>query len=348
MSSRGLAVLVLAVSIVAPGGCGGPSPARVSAPPSAPLVWPAPPAEARVRHAGAVRGPEDLGLGKSFLTRFTETVLGDKTDESFVRPTGVSEHGGVLYVADPGAPAVWILDAPGRRFVKVDRVGSVALVSPVAVAPGPDGDVFVADSALGRIFLVDRGGKLRRTIADGALKRPAGLAYDETSGHLYVADALTQQIAVYAGDGTTLARWGQRGTADGQFNGPTHVGLGVERRLVVTDALNFRIQAFDRDGRFVWKMGRHGDGSGDLAAPKGVAVDSLGHLYVVDALFDTVQIFDADGTFLLAFGERGVGPGQFWLPGGIFINRQNRIYVADSFNERIQMFDLLPPAGAQP
>jgi DNA-binding beta-propeller fold protein YncE len=344
--SRGLAVLLLVASMSVTGGCTGTSSGSATVPAPRPLVWPGPPAEARIRHAATIRGPEDLGVRKSFLTRLTETVLGDKADEAFVRPTGVAERGGIVYVADPGAPAVWILDAPHRRFVRVDHVGSVALVSPVAVAPGPDGDVFVTDSALGQVFRVDARGRVRSIIVDEALQRPAGLAYDEKTDQLYVADSLAQQVTVYAADGTALRRWGRRGTADGQFNGPTHVGLAGGRSVLVTDALNFRIQAFDDDGRFAWKMGRHGDGSGDLAAPKGVAVDSLGHVYVVDALFDAVQIFEPDGTLLLAFGERGLGPGQFWLPGGIFINTQNRIYVADSFNQRIQVFDLLPAAGA--
>jgi DNA-binding beta-propeller fold protein YncE len=346
MQGHGPVILAIAASILVTCGCSGASSRPAQAPPPPPLVWPGPPAEARIRHAGTVRGPQDVGVPKSFLNRLTETVLGGKTDESFVRPTGVAERRGVLYVADPGAPALWILDAPGRRSVKVDRVGSVELVSPVAVAPGPDEDVFVADSALGRIFRIDGHGALRQTIADQALKRPAGLAYDETTGHLYVADSLAQQIAVYAGDGTALARWGRRGMADGEFNGPTHVGLATGQTILVTDAMNFRIQVFDREGRFLSKMGRHGDGSGDFAAPKGVAVDSLGHVYVVDSLFDAIQIFETDGTLLLAFGERGVEAGRFWLPGGIFVNRQDRIYVADSFNQRIQLFDLLPSAGA--
>lgn len=321
-------------------GCAASPPAEGPAQPAALLVWPQPPAEARIRYVRSLSGPHDAGIQKSFFGRLAETLFG-RTEEFLIRPTGVAERNGVLYVADPGAQAVWIFDVPDQRVAKVDRVGRTTLASPVAVAVGRDGEVFVTDSALGKVFLLDRKGKLLRTAAENGLERPAGLAYDEATGRLYVADSLAHRIVAYAADGTRVLAWGKRGNGDGEFNHPTHLALDPSGSLLVTDSLNFRIQAFDRDGRFLWKMGRQGDGSGDFAGPKGVAMDSGGHLYVVDALFDAVQIFERDGTFLLAFGERGVRPGQFWLPGGIFIGRADRIYVADPYNQRVQIFDFL-------
>jgi DNA-binding beta-propeller fold protein YncE len=291
----------------------------------------------------SVSGPHDVGIEKSFLGRLSETLFG-RTEEYLIRPTGVAERDGVLYVADPGAQALWIFDPPNQRFVKVSRVGRTALASPVAVALGPEGTVFVVDSWLKKVFLLDRKGKFLRTVVEDGLERPAGLAYDDAAGQVYVADSAGHRIAVYSPDGARVLTWGRRGSGDGEFNHPTHLVLDRSGTLLVTDALNFRIQAFDRTGRFLWKMGRHGDSSGDFAAPKGVAADSEGHLYVVDALFDAVQLFERKGIFLLAFGERGMRPGQFWLPGGIFINGQDRMYVADSYNQRVQVFDFLPAA----
>lgn len=325
-------------------GCAARPLAEAPAPPATPLVWPAPPAEPRIRYVRTLAGPHDAGIRKSFFGRLAEAVFG-RTPAYLIRPTGVAERDGVLYVADPGAQAVWIFDLPKQRFARVTRVGGAALASPVAVSVGPDRAVFVADSALRRVFLLSREGKLIKTIAGEDLERPAALAYDEAAGRLYVADSAGHRIVVYRMDGARALTWGRRGSGDGEFNFPTHLALDRSGTLLVTDALNFRIQAFDQQGRFLWKMGRHGDGSGDLASPKGVAADSLGHLYVVDALFDAVQLFDRDGTLLLGFGERGVRPGQFSLPGGIFISSKDRIYVADSYNQRVQVFDFLPGAA---
>ena len=318
-------------------GCGMPATTKTSQEaPALALVWPSPPAEPRIRYVRSVSEPGEWGITKSFLQRTMDALIG-RGKEHFIRPTGVAERGGVLYVADPGARALWIIDPVQNKLVKVDQVQEEALGSPVAVAARPDGAVFVADTLLKKVFLLDREGKLIRVVAEG-LARPAGLAYDAAGQRLYVVDSATHRISVYGPDGSLIRAWGRGGIRDGEFNHPTHLALDRTGMVLVSDALNFRIQSFDPEGRFLWKLGRHGDGSGDFAAPKGLATDSEGHVYVVDALFDAVQIFERDGTLLLAFGERGARAGQFWLPGGLFITPQNQIYIADTYNQRVQVF----------
>jgi len=310
------------------------------------LVWPKPPDQPRIRYLRSLNGPRDLGLTRPLLRRLTDW-LSDSGVEHFIRPTGVAVQDGVIYVADPGARALWILDPAQNRSIKLERVGDETLLSPVAVAVRPDGAVFVADSVLKKVYLVDRQGRLQRIAAQGDLSRPAGLAYDVASNRLYVADSADHRIKVYDSSGVMTLNWGRHGNRDGEFNYPTYLSLDRNGSLLVTDALNYRIQVFDREGRFLSKLGRHGDGSGDFAAPKGVATDSGGRVYVVDALFDAVQIFEHDGTLLLGFGEQGSQPGQFWLPGGISISKRGEIYVADSYNQRVQVFVGLPAANTE-
>ena len=320
-------------------GCVAPAPGTATVP-SASLApaWPPPPAEARVRYVRSVSGPSDLGITKGIVQRIVSALSGNGGDEHFVRPTGVAEHAGVVYVADPGAPALWILDTKRQSYVKVSEVDNKPLSSPVAVAVGPDRSVFLADTGLKRVFLLDDEGKLVRVVAGSELERPAALAYDGATGRLYVADAVRHRIGVYDPSGALTDAFGRPGTKDGELNYPTHLCLDPAGALLATDAMNFRIEAFAHDGRFLWKLGHHGDGSGDFAAPKGLAADTAGHVFVVDALFDAVQIFERDGTFLLSFGSRGTEPGQFALPGGIFINAQDQVYVADAYNRRVQVF----------
>ncbi len=344
---KGLAVLA---ALVAGAGCQAagfsspsaeaPAPAKLSLN----IVWPEPPEPARIRYLRSISVPEDLGIKRSFFGRVADAITG-KAAARLVRPTGVAERDGTVYVADPGAQAVWIFDPESGASTEVRQAGDDTLVSPVAVAVGRERQVFVADSMLGKVWLLDRDGKLVRVIAGDGLKRPAALAYDDATDRLYVADSAGQQVAVYTSNGQRLASWGGRGIADGQFNFPSYLALLNSQTVLVTDALNYRVQAFDPQGRFLWKMGHQGDSSGDFAAPKGVAADSEGHLYVVDALFETVQIFDREGALLLAFGRHGVLPGQFWLPTGAFIDPRNRIYVADSYNHRIEVFEFLGGPG---
>ena len=303
--------------------------------------WPGPPAPTRIRYLRSISSSQDWGVEKSLFRRMMDMLVGSG-NEHFVRPTGVAEFQRVLYVADPGAHALWILDAERSQMQKVQRIGDEALLSPVAVAVQPDGSVYLADSRLHTVFLLDHDGKLIKIAARKGLERPAGLAYDATRQRLYVADSVGQKIVVFAPDGTIIRSLGHAGSNDGEFNYPTHLALDPAGTLLVTDALNFRVQAFDTDGRFLWKFGHLGDGSGDVNTPKGVAFDRDGHVFLVNALFDAVQIFDHNGRFLLGFGEHGTKPGQFWLPGGLFINPQNEIFVADAYNQRIQVLMEIP------
>ncbi len=336
----GLAIVVLAA------GC---------APPSRPLpaereviggalVWPQPPHRPRIRFVRAVARPADLGIRPSFWQRLGEFLAG-KEEEWFIRPTGVAARGSVIYVADPGAQALWVLDPQASRFRRIREAGGQRFVSPVALALGVNDLIYLADSFLAKVFVLDADGKLKATIADPRLLRPAGLAYDAARDRLYVADSAAHRVWIYAGDGRPVGAIGRRGTGNGEFNFPTHVAVDRMGILSVTDSLNFRLQLFNPDGSLSGQFGRHGDSSGDFAMPKGVAADNEGHLYVAEALFDAVQIFDRRGQFLLAFGERGLGPGQFWLPGGVFIDGRDWIYVADAYNQRIQIFEYLAGGG---
>ena len=334
-------LLLVAVAALASGSCGDAPPKEPQVPLES-LVWPKPPAPARVRFARSVETPADWGLSGGGFQRLMDKLSG-QVPFRFIRPTGVAARGNVLYVADPGAQALVIFDPAEGRERKLDRIGDETLVSPVAIALGPANKVFLVDSALRKIFVIDRQGQLQWTIGgDVRLARPAGIAYDAARDLLYVADAAAHRIVVFAADGRMIETFGGSGSDPGEFNFPTHLALTRDGNLIVTDTLNYRVQILSREGRPLATFGRVGDGSGDFAAPKGVGTDSSGNIYVVDALFDAVQVFTRDGSLLLAFGERGTRPGRFWLPNGLFIDPNDAIYVADSYNQRISVFERVP------
>jgi DNA-binding beta-propeller fold protein YncE len=338
--------LLCGVAALATGGCGQ-APVGPEGPPAAAesLVWPKPPAPARVRFVRNIATPADWGISGGAFQRLMDKLTGQAVFR-FVRPTGVTARGTALYVADPGAQALVIFDTAEGHERKLTRIGQENLVSPVALALGPADKVFLVDSALRKVFVLDGQGRLQRTIGgEGRLGRPAGVAYDAAADRLYVADSAAHRIVVYTADGRFLGTFGSNGSDPGEFNYPTHLGVTREGALLVTDTLNFRIQVLSHDGRPLAAFGHVGDGSGDFASPKGVAADSSGNLYVVDALFDAVQVFARDGSLLLGFGERGTRPGRFWLPNGLFIDPNDTIYVADSYNQRVSVFERVPPSG---
>lgn len=299
------------------------------------IVWPEAPQQARIRLVGVFGEPEELGIRQSFLGRIWGWVAGAEP-RNMVRPYAIAVDEDRLAVADPGVGAVHLYDRAGGDYERIEWADKQLLRSPVGVAFA--GDVlYVADSALAKVFAFDAKGKLIRTIE--GLERPTSLAWDPGSGRLYVADTVSHGIVVFDAGGKRLFAFGDRGTGDGQFNYPSHLVL-AGGLLYVNDTMNFRIQVLDLEGKFVSSFGSHGDGSGDFAQPKGIGIDSEGHIYVVDALFNRVQIFNKEGALMLAFGGDGGAPGEFWLPSGLYIEK-DRIYVADSYNQRVQIFQFL-------
>jgi DNA-binding beta-propeller fold protein YncE len=308
-------------------------------------VWPPPPGQPRVRLLRTVSQPSDLGIERSFWQKAWEFFAG-RDDEGFVRPAGVAADASRLYVADPGAQVLWVLDPSTGKTLRISEPGGEGLVSPVSVVPGTGGRIYLADSALGQVFLLSADGSLIARVVHVDMHRPTGLAYDDARDRLYVADAGAHKVWIFSGNGSWLGAIGQRGTAPGEFNFPTHLAVGPGGDLYVNDSQNFRVQIFDFQGAFKRAFGHQGDTSGYLASPKGIAVDREGHVYLVDALFDAIQLFDREGRLLLTVGQRGFGPGEFWLPGAAFVDAQDRLFVADSYNQRVQIFTFV--ARGQP
>ncbi len=309
---------------------------------SQPLVWPPAPALARVRFVRQFSSPREVGIEKGFLQQLGEFFAGT-SEVHMVRPMAVVRAAGnVIYVADPGLQGVHRFDLDRSRYQLIRGEKGRPLPSPVGLAAGAGGEVYVTDSMLSAVFVIEPGTlEAVQVPLQGLLAQPTGIALDPATGRMYLADTGSHQIKIYARDGALLGSFGHRGQAAGEFNFPTMVWRQTNGNILVADSLNFRIQIFNAQGRFLRQFGKPGDGTGQHAQPKGVATDSYGHIYVVDTLFNAMQIFDTDGTYLLNVGTLGQNPGEFWLPTGIFIDDNETIYIADSYNRRVQVFNYI-------
>ena len=321
------------------GGCASTSEAPLAVADATDVVWPAPPSEPRIAYVMSFTGAEDLGIKKRFLQRL-RVFIGGRTEERLVRPMAVVEIPGNRYlVADPGARGVHLFDLDRRRYRLVRRENGEPLPSPVALAAGLTGEVYVTDSRLAALYMIEPGGDVAMEVSlDTFLSQPTGVALDKPSGRIYLVDTGSHEVKIFARDGALLRRVGGRGTAPGKFNYPTMIRTTNSGEFLVSDSLNFRTQVFDTEGNFLRQFGAAGDGAGFQPQSKGIATDSHGHVYVVDSTLHAVQIFDSSGTFLYRLGLRGNGPGEFWLPTGIFIDQSDTIFVADSYNGRVQVF----------
>ncbi len=310
---------------------------------SAALVWPQPPEAARIRYVGAVRASH-AGGKEGVGNRVARWVTG-KRRVRMRKPMAVAKNeAGLMAVCDPGVPTVHFFDLVEERDWTLKPKLAAKLRMPVGVAVDKEGTVFVADSALGRVFVFDGSRKMTGEMGEGKLSRPTGLALSPSEETLYVVDTIGSEVFGFDREGNMVLRFGKRGGAPGEFNYPTDIAVAPNGDLCVSDSLNFRVQVFSPSGEAKQCFGRAGNGAGDFARPKGIGVDTEGRIYVVDAAFENVQIFSPEGELLLAFGGQGTGPGQFSLPAGLFMDANDRIWIADSFNRRIQVFQLIKDA----
>jgi DNA-binding beta-propeller fold protein YncE len=311
------------------------------------VVWPDPPQQARIEFIRGISKPEDLGITPSFWNRIVSVFVG-KQEIQLLRPTSaVMTANEVLFVADPGVKAVHRFDIRSKRYDLLQRKDDAVFNSPVSLAVDADNRVYVSDSALNQIFLLEEDAAHALPFKTSvALSQPTGLAFDSVRNRLYVVNTRQHEVLAFDPQGKLQLRFGRRGAGASEFNYPTQVWSDPSSGdLWVTDSLNFRVQHFTQNGQFIATLARVGDATGNLPRPKGVATDSHGHVYIMDGLLNTMQIFNQQGDLLLYLGEQGRGVGQFWLPVGIFIDRSNRIFVADSFNNRVQVFRLLESKG---
>lgn len=301
-----------------------------------PLCWPPPPAQTRISFIRSVYSPADIGIKQGWVRKLKAVVFGAEK-QILNKPIAVAvDRQKTIYVCDAGVPALHIFGQKEKQYKKLTAINKEKLLLPVGVAVSEKDLIFLADSALKKVFCLDKNGKLKFILGEGRFTRPTGLAISKE--RVYVVDTLEHSILVFDLRGNFMLQFGGRGKEEGKFNYPTSIVADAEGKIYVADTLNFRIQVFDQTNKFLYCIGQIGDSSGSFARPKGVAVDSFGHIYTTDAIFDNIQIFNREKEFLLALGEPGNKNGEFWIPSGMSIDKDNYIYVADSYNQRIQIF----------
>jgi DNA-binding beta-propeller fold protein YncE len=257
-------------------------------------------------------------------------------DERLLGPYKItSDSKDRVIVADPDS--IHIFDFARRRHSRIAGGPGERLQSPAGLAVDGHDQLYVTDAQLGAILVYYPTGKFCRYIGnrkgERLFERPAGIAVDQASGNIYVADPPRNIVVKLDADGNILAKIGTGASGSGseEFAAPTDVVVRGQE-LFVLDAQNSRIQVLDLAGHF--RASIHPEIKGSSGA---FSVDSRGRIYL-DGPLDIVHVFQRDGHLLYRFGYTGTGSRARSLLSCIWIDSSDRIYVADAGNNRVQSF----------
>jgi tripartite motif-containing protein 71 len=241
------------------------------------------------------------------------------------------------------------------------------------------GLIYVADSENLRIQVFDLNGNFQFKWGEGGSgngqfrgsRGPLGIAVDQNSGAVYVADSDARRIQKFDQNGNFLLAWGSSGTDEGEFRWPRGIEVDSNGLVYIVDGDNERIQIFDSSGNFIMAInGLPGTGDPQLDPgftppgcyihfshmdctathneiegpfhPRDIAVDlQSGDIFVAATYAQRIDKFDTTGNFIKSWGWREKDNGVFNKPSGMTIDIQNgSLYVADAYNFLIQKFDL--------
>ena len=217
------------------------------------------------------------------------------------------------------------------------------------LAVDKDGIVYIADYGNHRIRIVNKSGIIT-TIAgtgtaggsgDGSLASkaqlsdPRGLAFDQQTGTLYIADSGTNRVRMIDAQGYVHAfagtgHSGDKGDGDdalkAELSGP--VGVAIDHGTVyITDTGNHRVRKVTSDG----KISPVGGNGATLSVPVAIATDDRGDVFVADSGTKRIQRIDAAGT-ITTIATPGL---ELGAPLGVAVDSSGYVYVADTDNDRI-------------
>jgi DNA-binding beta-propeller fold protein YncE len=368
-TGRFVLFLVLALTLLAPVSSFAGKKKAAAAPKKIPvidysnIVWPNPPAIARIRYQAFYAAEkisqvtaENNTKKQKWMDRLAGTQPASENTKvlfQLAEPYGVAvDSKNNLYVADQKVGAIFIFNTETREVELIKNKVHAHFVRIIGLAMDDNDRLFVSDPGLRHVLVFNAAHKAEDVITEG-LVSPSGLAIDRENRQLYVSDVELDQVLVYDADTFKLKRKiGTTGhnhelTSAGDFAKPTGLAVDQEGDLYVADTLNNRIEIFDADGRFISTFGKAGDGPGYFARPKGVAVDGDGHIWVADGVQDRVQVFNKETQLLISFGGHGLLPGQFQGLVGVAVDKMNRVFTSEIFPGRVQQFRYVSDAEAE-
>ncbi len=213
----------------------------------------------------------------------------------------VDPTNGDVYVGDRAAGKVYVYDGTGKYLSTFAPKGKgVERISPLGLAVGPDGTVYVADVLSAkpvdhRILVFAHDGTLRSVLGKGELNYPNAIVVGPNGG-IYVSDSNNGRVVAIdrAGKVSTLVA---RGVGDGDLGLPRGLAVDDQNRMFVADTTDHMVRLFTLGAsptdhpEYVASFGDEGHDDGKFTFPNGVATDTRGRVYVADRENNRIEVW---------------------------------------------------------
>ncbi len=280
------------------------------------VYFPSSGTSARVCHLKSFNRIDDV---VAIEPTFVEMIRGERFASRVESPGGIAAHGNQLYICDTEQAVVHVWDLSTGHTDRLGQTGEVLLGTPVDVAVGADGTVFVADTGRGEVVVFGRDGSgpSRLRTSGGGLFRPVSVAW--SLGKLLVCDLESASIVVFdVGTGSVAATF-TLSDKTGDAVMPMGVAVGSAGEILVTDAMGGRVIVLSEAGELVRTMSQRGDRIGDMGHPKHLDMSDDGTVFVADAEFARVHLYNGAGELLMLLGGAGDRIGGTPMPFGVAV-----------------------------
>lgn len=201
---------------------------------------------------------------------------------------------------------------------------SLGLDHPIALAIGPDGNLYVTDNSQAVTVISPDGEVLRRWGSGGKGQGEFSFVSTDPSdpqavhaaiavgpdGQVYVSDSGNYRVEVFSATGTFIREFGSFGTKEGQLLAPFDLVADRDGNVYVADDSLATVSKFSPTGDFIWGIGGALEGDPDLVGHKHLAsIDSQGRIVMANDDIGRILYVDAKGHKVDAFGRSGDFPG---------------------------------------
>ncbi len=234
------------------------------------------------------------------------------------------------------------------------------LAFPTGIAVGPDGSLYIADTANNRIRRVKPDGTIVTVAGTNPIPPPPTGELREQRALHQTAQAVTEALRELmpprpsAGQAALLADDDGGPATAAQLANPQAVALGPDGSLYIADTDHHRIRRVSPNGIIstvagTGTAGFSGDGGlateAEIFQPQGLAVDTYGALYIADTVNHRIRRVGPDGIIHTLAGNGDAsfsgdgGPATeapLWYPSGVAVGKNGDVYIADTINNRVR------------